>query len=366
MKKARSASFSRRAVLGGMAAAAAATGMPRRVVAQGSRSLKLALPWVAEGSSLFTFVAKARGLWAKHGLNVEVLKGSGSVAAAQSVATGQFDFGLASPTAGYLQALKGLPLVCIGVCSYDAMQGIGVRDDSAIKTPQDLEGKKMGSVVTSGEYPFLPLFAERAKFNLEKVDRQQIDVQIRDRLLADKSVDAISAFGTSVVPGLKAKGIDTRWMLYSKYGMPNYGNTLMTRQEIIAKDPALCEAVVEGCMESIKFCLLNPTEAMDIFFKEVPEMAMTATGRDQIKIGLGLISATVLHDVAKEQGLGVADPAEMKTMAELTQKYVIKSEAALPAMETLYTNQFVGKVKLTPGEWQSAVAAVKDYSKYLA
>jgi hypothetical protein len=273
---------------------------------------------------------------------------------------------MASTTAGFLQALKGLPLTCIGVASYDAMQGIGVLNDSPIKTPQDLEGKKMGAVVVSGEYPFLPLFAERAKFSFEKVTLQQVDVQLRDRLLADKTVDAISGFGTSVVPGLLAKGVETRWLLYSKYGIPNYGNTVMTRPELIEKDPALCDAVMDGCMQAIKFYLLNPQEAMDIFFKEVPELGMTATGRDQVRIGLGLTAVTALQDVAKTQGLGVAEESAMKEMAELTQKFVIKSDAPIPPLNKLYTNQFVGKVKLSPSEWQSATSAFKDFAKYLA
>jgi NitT/TauT family transport system substrate-binding protein len=360
------ASVSRRSVLAGMTAAVAVGAMPRRVASQGSRAIKFTLPWVAEGPSLFTYVAKAQGYWAKHGLNVEVLKGSGSVAAAQAIATGQFDFGMASASAGILQGLKGLPLMCMGVCSYDAMQGIGLLIDSPIKAPADLEGKKMGSVIVSGEYPFLPLFAERAKFALDKVTLQQVDVQIRDRLLADKTVDAISGFGTSVVPSLSAKGVETRWLLYSKHGIPNYGNTLMTRHELLARDAALCEAVVDGSMQAMKFCLLDPKAATDIFFREVPEMGMTTTGRDQVRIGLGLWAATVLQDIVKEKGLGMADPAAMKEMAELTQKYVVKSDAPIPAMDKLYTNQFVGKVTLSAAEWQSATSAFKDFAKYLA
>jgi ABC-type nitrate/sulfonate/bicarbonate transport system substrate-binding protein len=360
------ASVSRRSVLGGMAAAATITGLPRRVASQGTRNIRFSLPWVVEGSSMFVFTAKTKGYWAKNGLNVEILKGSGSVAAAQAIATGQFDFGMAGTTAGFMQALKGLPLTCIGVCSYDAMQGIGLVADSPIKTPKDLEGKKLGSVVVSGEYPFLPLFAERAKFDLSKVNAQQVDAQIRDRLLADKSVDAISGFGTSVVPGLAAKGIETKWFLYSKYGITNYSNTIMTRQEILEKDPALCEAVVDGIMQAIKFQLLNPQEAMDLFFKEAPELAMASTGRDMVRIGVGVWAVTVLNDIVKNNGLGFADPADMKTMAELTQKYVIKSDAAIPAMDTLYTNKFAGKLKLSTSEWQSAVSTFKDFAKYLA
>ena len=356
---------SRRQILGGLAAAAAVTTLPRRLRAQGLRHVKLSLPWVAEGSSLFTFVAKHNGYWAKHGLDVEILRGSGSVAAAQAVATGQFDFSFPAASASILQVVKGLPMICLATFAYDATQGVAVLADSPIKTPKDLEGHKMGSVVASGEYPFLPAFAERAHFDLKKVDIQQVDVQIRERLLADKQVDAISGFGTSIIPALAAKGVDTRLMLYSKYGITNYGNTLVTRPEVLKKDAALCEAMVDGALQAIKFCMLNPKEASDIFFKEVPEMAMSTTAHDQIRIGLGLINRVSLSPTVKAHGLGFMDPAAFKDMTELTIKYIVK-DGKMPALESLYTNQFVGKIKLTDAEWKSAMTASSDFAKYLS
>ena len=358
--------FSRRQVLGGMTAAALAAGFPAPAITQSMRPLKLALPWVAEGSNLWSFVARHQGFWKKHGLDVEVVRGNGSIAAAQSVATGQFEFGLASATAGILQAAKGLPMTLIGVCSYDATQGIAVLTDSPIKTPKDLEGKKLGSVTTSGEYPYLPAFAANAGFDLKKVDVQQIDVQIRERLLVDKQVDAISGFATSIIPSVVAKGLSTRIMLYSKYNIPNYGNTLMIRPDLLAKEPGMVEAFVDGAMQGVKFGLLNPKDGVDVFFKEVPEMAMAATARDQVRIGLGLQAVTLLQPYMKENGLGTAEPALMKTMTDLTMEFVVKDAGKMPDMETLFTNKFVGKYKLSESEWQTAEAGAQDYTKLLA
>ena len=34
--------------------------------------------------------------------------------------------------------------------------GVATKPDLAIKAPADLKGKKVGSTLTSGEYPFLP------------------------------------------------------------------------------------------------------------------------------------------------------------------------------------------------------------------
>src|SRR5258707_4734 len=113
---------------------------------------------------------------------------------------GPVRFRHASPSASILQAIKGLPTVALACCAYDATMGIGVMNDGPIKTPKDLEGRSMASVVTSGDYPFLPLFAEKAGFDLEKITRIQVDNKVRDRLLPEGKVDAISGFASSAMP----------------------------------------------------------------------------------------------------------------------------------------------------------------------
>jgi len=147
--------LSRRRFLGGTGAAAlgAASGIarPRLVFAQSKKSIQFTLPWVAEGSNLFTFVAKGMGFWEKHGLDVDIARGSGSVAAVQAIGEGRFDFGMCTPSIAILQTIRGLPTVALAACAYDATMGIGVLNNGPIKTPKDLEGRTMASVVTSGD-----------------------------------------------------------------------------------------------------------------------------------------------------------------------------------------------------------------------
>ena len=137
---------------------------PSLVFAQNKNVVQFTLPWVAEGSNLFTFVAKGMGYRDKHRLDVEIARGSGSLAAAQAIGETRFDFRMCSPSAAILRAVKGRPMVALATCAYDATMGIGVLSDGPIKSPKDLEGRQMASTVTSREYPFLPAFAEKAGF----------------------------------------------------------------------------------------------------------------------------------------------------------------------------------------------------------
>src|SRR3984893_18703692 len=117
---ARSPRLTRRQVLRTAAmGAVAVAGFASPAMAQ-QRNISFTLPWVPEGPNLNSFVAKANGYWSKAGLNVDIAKGSGSVAAAQAIGNGQLQFDLSAATAGLQQAALGLPLAQISCCSYDA------------------------------------------------------------------------------------------------------------------------------------------------------------------------------------------------------------------------------------------------------
>src|ERR1700720_2702760 len=115
--------LSRRRFLRVSGLAAGGLTLPRLVFAQNKKAVHFTLPWVAEGSNLFTFVAKGMGFWEKHGLDVDIARGSGSVAAAQAIGESRFDFGMCSASA--VQTTKGLPTVALAACAYDATMGIG-------------------------------------------------------------------------------------------------------------------------------------------------------------------------------------------------------------------------------------------------
>src|SRR5882672_1844890 len=312
--------LTRRRLLGvaGIAVSGAASGLtlPRLVYAQNKKAVHFTLPWVAEGSNLFTFVAKGMGFWDKHGLDVDIARGSGSVAAAQAIGEGRFDFGTASPSAAILQTIKGLPMVALAGCAYDATMGIGVMIDGPIKTPKDLEGKQMASTVTSGEYPFLPAFAEKAGFDLDKVTRVQVDNKVRDRLLSEGKVDAISGYASSAMPNYVASGVKARFMMFSDFGLLNYGTAILTQPKRAAEEPELCAAFVDGMLQGLKATLLDPAEAMKLFFKQVPEMALAGQAREKIRVGAGIMTYVSAVEIVKKNGMGYLEPKDYETMTD--------------------------------------------------
>jgi len=356
--------MTRRQLLGAAAmGAAAAGGIAMPAIAQ-QRNVTFTLPWVPEGPNLNTFVAKANGYWSKAGLNVDIAKGTGSVAAAQAIGNGRFQFGIAAATAGLQQAALGLPIVQISCCSYDAFMALVTLSDSGVASPRDLAGKKLASTTSSGDFPFLPAFAANAGLDLSKVEILQVDPNVRQRLLIEKQVAAISCFAPSVVPGYIANGFSPKVILYSRFNLPLFGNALFTQQALLEKEPEFCGAIAEGLNEATKFVLLKPDESLDIFFKANPEMALAKGARELTKLALDFFRYSVVRDAAKQHGIGYAPPDDYKTMTDLVMKYVAPNEKR-PDLEKVVSNKFAGGVKLTDAEWNSIQPSFADIAKLL-
>jgi NitT/TauT family transport system substrate-binding protein len=358
------AKFSRRAVALGVLASPFVS--LRGAHAQAKRKVTFTLSWVPDGSNGYVYVAKELGYWDDLGLDVTVSRGYGSVAAAQAVGTGQFQFGLAAASSAIQQAAKGLPLISLATCGYDATMCIlTLASNSAIKSPKDLNGKKMAVTTTSGEYPFLPLYAEKAGFNFKSIDFQQTDAIVRNRLLVSKQVDAISCFAISVVPSLVYNNYDPRVFSFHKAGLRLYNYALITKPELLKSDPKLCADFAAGLLKAIKYSMLDPDATVKAFLKQLPEVALTKGIAEQTRLGLCMTGATIIDGPTLKSGLGYSEPADYESMTDLVMKYVASPGDKRPKTADLFSNAFVHDVTFTPDEWKKAQANANPSRKYL-
>lgn len=358
------ADFSRRTIMAGALVAAPAV-LAGRGFAQEKRKVAFTIPFLAEGSNAYAFVAKAAGYWDELGLDVAISRGYGSIAAAQAIGAGQFQFGLAAATAGIQQAAKGLPLVNIACAGYDATMGICVLKDSPIRSPVDLMGKKLGATVASGEYPFLPAFAKTAGFDMKGVEVVQVDAAIRQRVLLTGQVDAVSGFAVSFIPPIAAQKQEVRSILFSQFGLKYYNNVLLTQPITLKAEPKLCADIATGLGRAIKLTLTNPDEALRLFLKQVPEAALSPANVEAVRMGIGIFSTTMLYEAARLNGIGYTVPDDYGWMTDQVMQYVAAPGDIAPKPADLFTNDFVGKLMLSPAEWQVAEANAAPFRRLL-
>jgi ABC-type nitrate/sulfonate/bicarbonate transport system substrate-binding protein len=352
----------RRALLASAGAVLAAPA----VRAQARRSIKFTLPWLAQGATAYAYVAREAGMFRARGLDVEISRGFGSVAAGQAIAQGQFDFGLVGAGPMILSAARGLPVTGLATINYDMTMGIALRADSPIRTPKDLEGKRVGAVPASAEFPFWPAYARKAGIDLSKVTIQQMDNRVLERSLIDRQVDAITAIGSSTIPVMQSQNAPHRFMLYSAVGLTFYANVVTTRAEILQRDPGLCEAVTDALIEATVLQLKEPERALDMFIRQVPEIGITQGGRENARLSQGLMQYTILAPEAINNGLGYTDMTRWSEMTDLVMEFGAPGDARRPATEAIITNRFAGKTKLSAAEWEALRGRLRDFAKMLS
>lgn len=331
----------------------------------GSKKVSLTISWLAQGNTSYSFITKEKGFWKERGIDVDISRGFGSTASIQVMGAGKFDFGLAAAPAIILGATRGLKLRGLGPVSYDTPMGIGFLAESSIKTPKDLEGKKLGLVPTSVEVPFLPAYAKRAGLDLSKVTIVHMDNKVLEQALIQGSVDAITGVATSSVPKFVARDVPIRFMLFQDAGFSMYSQTIVSQPRFVEKEPQLIQDFVDGLFEGIKFTLLNPEESLEIFLKLVPEHGLTEKSRKFTKLGFGMWQMSLVTPETKSGGLGWADPKKLTDMTDLITEFVADKGAPRPDPNVLFTNKFSGNVKLTDAEWAQVEKNVAPYREYV-
>ncbi|MDB5515918.1 MAG: hypothetical protein JWQ17_2676, partial [Tardiphaga sp.] len=313
----------------------------------------------------FSYVAKNQGFFKKRGIDIVISRGFGSVAAAQAVGAGEFDFGFIFAGGTILGAARGLPLVALSTLGYDATMGMALRGDSTIKTPKDLQGKKIGTVPASAEAPYWPAFARKAGIDTSAITMVQMDNRVLEQSLVNKQVDAITAIGSSSIPVIMAMKEQVRFMLWSSVGIALYAGQVVTRPEVLAKDKELCRAVNDALTEGLAYALKDPEAGVDIFLKEIPEIGITAGGKENARISQGLMHYTVVSPEAEKNSIGYSDMTKAAEMIDLVMEFGAPKDAKKPVVSELFTNDLVGSVKFSPEEWAKVKKNVAEYAAIL-
>jgi len=350
----------------GISAVTAASCFPRPALSQAVK-VRYTLSWLPTGQYAFIYSARQLGYLTKRGIDLEISRGVGSLAAIQAVSTGQFDMGGAQTGAILLSIIKGGNLRLPATQGYDATLGILVPEKNPIQRPKDLEGKKIGVTPTSADTPFLPAYCRLAGVDFSKLNIVQLDSKILEQSAMSGVVDAILVTGLSSVPNFVSENISFRMLPYSNVGLQFYWQNTIVSAAYFEKNKELVDNVVEGVLEGLKFMLLNPQEAMERHLKEHPELAIGKNGRLYVELGLGMTNAIMISPESMQHGLGYTDFVEIDKQARFVKQYAAASlDRDPPKASTFCSNDNANKVTLTAAEWEQVRSNSQKYAKLLA
>jgi NitT/TauT family transport system substrate-binding protein len=299
---------------------------------QKDTAVRFALDWRFEGPAAPYFVAIDKGYYKQEGLNVSIDPGSGSVEGINRVASGAYELGFADINSliKYRDNPRNLPVKAIMMVYDTPAFSIVSLKKNGIAAPKDLEGKVLGAPAADGAYAQWPIFVEANRIDRSKVKIENIGFPVREPMLAQGKVDAITGFWFSSYMNLKANGVkdDEIVVLHMRdYGVDLYGNVIIANPDFMRFNPKAAAGFVKATIRGIQDTVKNPEAAIDSMMKRNP-IAKREVELERLK--LSLQKNFVTPDVQKN-GLGAVDVKRLERSIDqigLTFQYTNKPKAA--------------------------------------
>jgi len=347
--------------IAGAASGGGALSFPMPSIVRAATPVKMTLAWLPLGTFSYAFVAKKMGFFEKRGLDVTIDRGFGSGKVCVPVDQGQYDFGVIDLGVMMNCAGRSLDLVAVAGVWPRSPVGIFSLKEYGITEPKHLEGQTVAFDVGSGDFQLWPAFVKATGIDDKKVNKVTMDAAALIKALVEKQVKAEGNFFGSIAPSLWAQGLEVNSILYEDYGVKMFSNVIACKRSTIEKKPELCQAFVDGIMEGLRYVYLNPERSVELHLESVKEFQGGSVANQKvIEYGQAVSTALGMVEPVRKNGVGYMDPELVAVTANTVQTYMGGKD--LPAVDKMYTNKFIGSVKLTDQEW----AAVQERSqKYL-
>jgi NitT/TauT family transport system substrate-binding protein len=290
------------------------------------------------GRHAYYYVALEKGFYREAGLDVEIVRGSGSADAIRTVAAGRAQLGFAD--AGTLvisRTNQNLPVKEVAVVYNRPPHAIFCHEDAGIRGPKDLEGKTIADTAGSANPAMFPALARAAGVDRDKVKWIVVDGAALPAMLVSRQVDCVAQF--SVGQALLERRVAPRKLtriLYADAGLDFYSNGIIAGDALIKEQPDLVRRFVAATVRGMEAAFADPAEAGRILNKFHPQIE-PAIGQAETEA----VRELAVTPITRARGLGYIDPKKMEQTRD-----VVADSFNLPRripVEDLYAPGFAGK-----------------------
>jgi NitT/TauT family transport system substrate-binding protein len=307
------------------------------VAAQDKMQLQLNWFHLADHSPIY--LALKKGYYKQEGIDLTVLRGSGSADSAKKIDLGQADVGISDAPTVLTAIGKGANLKMVAVVYDKAGNNVFFRKSANIKTPKDLVGKKIAVPPADSHRVLWPAFAALHGIDPNAVTLVNVKPEGKQAIVAANEVDASFDLYTSYAIWEKVLGKgDVGHLLWADFGLPIYGHTYFVNNETIKKNPKLIERFLRATHKGWKDAKADPKASIDAMVEQVPGL----DGATLLATMPQILDLCVTERSAKH-GMGWIEPELMQKTMDIT--FANNKPEKPVAVNDVFTNQFSSKVK---------------------
>lgn len=231
--------------------------------------------WEPQAQFAGIYMAEATGIYARHGVDMTVLRGGPERPPHVLLASGEADFATMFLTTAVKLASQGEELVNLAQIVRRSSLMLVAKKARGILKPADLRG---GCISSWGPEFFIQVggFLRRHRINVGIVQQgYSVDLFLRD------AVDAVSAMWYNEYHTILNSGLDPEDLTVfamSDYGLDYPEDGLYCTRATLERDPELCCAVAKATLEGWRHAFEHPEETLDKVMEHV-EQAKLPTNR---------------------------------------------------------------------------------------
>ncbi len=232
--------------------------------------LTLVLDWYINPDHAPIMVAEQIGAFKAQGLDVKIVPPSDPALPPRMVAARQADLAITYQPQVHFFADEGLPLVRVGTLINSPLNTV-IALDKQIKTPADLQGRKVGYSVSGIEQATLATMAQHSGIDPASIKLVNVNFQLTSALLAGQVDAVIGGYRNIEAQELKLQGKAPVVMNVEDYGVPAYDELV-----IVAHRDAIHEAKIRKFLTALQagvsYLRAHPQESWEAFAAAHPEL----------------------------------------------------------------------------------------------
>ncbi|SFM34086.1 ABC transporter substrate-binding protein [Nitrosomonas communis] len=234
--------------------------------------------WSPQAQFAGYYVALDKGIYARHGIDLKILRAGPGHSPAEDLEKGTTDFAILWLTTALQHRSAGTRLVNLAQITQQSSMMLISKKTAGIKTIDDMDGKKIGLWEGDVSIPPRTLFAQH-RIKVREV-RQSHTVN----LFLRGGIDVTSAMWFNEYHTILNSGIDPEELnviFLRDEGMNFLEDGIYMMERTLHKDPALAVAFVKASLEGWRYAFAHPGETLDIVIKYMREAHLPANRMHQ-------------------------------------------------------------------------------------
>ncbi len=303
-------------------------------------NVKIMMDWVIGSTHAPFFIAQDKGYFRANGVTVDAIDaGRGATNVAVTVAGGAYQFGWVDlPSMILFNAQNpASPLIAVYMSFDETPACIVTLQSNGIKTPKDLDGKRLAGGPGTATHDTISVLLEAAGAQDVRITWLAVSPQLFAPMLLRGEADGIGAFDNAQVPALVGLGVKREQIgliRYSDFGADLYGLALVTTKRFADENPSSVRGVVSGLNRGTKDAIAAPEAALALMTKRDPLLNADAE-RVRLEIALGHTNTAYVG----AHGLSSVTPERLrKTINAVVSAYKLPTT---PASDLVYTDMFL-------------------------